>query len=238
MTISEETCRKWLQKLGWEHKPYQKDFYFDGHERADVVEERMKFLHRMEEIEKFLIYYDGKELDMEVAPELLSDQFPFVFVTHDESTFYVNDGESYYWGPQGEQPLRPKSQGASLHVSEFLCETLGRLQLSTEEKEKNKQLPLNHPNRLPYTEACVIIKPGKNRDGYWTHKNVAEQNCLPHIRFFHIPGDDVFLKIYSYQQILETQLWMDIMSKKMASNLPISSTIIPARKLSTIPIAD
>ncbi|CAG8740387.1 7165_t:CDS:1, partial [Acaulospora morrowiae] len=34
--------------------------------------------------------------------------------------------------------------------------------------------------------------------------------------------------------ILETQLWMDIISKTMAPNVPISSTITPARKLSSI----
>ncbi|CAG8654573.1 6060_t:CDS:2, partial [Acaulospora morrowiae] len=35
-------------------------------------------------------------------------------------------------------------------------------------------------------------------------------------------------------KILETQLWNDIMSKYMAPNLPISSTILPARKPSSI----
>ncbi|CAG8779305.1 1586_t:CDS:1, partial [Acaulospora morrowiae] len=45
---------------------------------------------------------------------------------------------------------------------------------------------------------------------------------------------DVVLKIRPYCQILEIQLWMDITSKAMAPNIPISSTITPARKLSSI----
>ncbi|CAG8771826.1 9419_t:CDS:1, partial [Acaulospora morrowiae] len=63
----------------------------------------------------------------------------------------------------------------SLYVSKFLCETLERLQLSIKEKKKNKQLLLNHSNYLPYIKAYVIIELEKNRNGYWTHKNIAKQ---------------------------------------------------------------
>ncbi|CAG8855410.1 29187_t:CDS:2, partial [Gigaspora margarita] len=39
-----------------------------------------------------------------------------VWVTHDETTFYVYDGPHSVWGPEGEQPLRKKGLGSTVHV--------------------------------------------------------------------------------------------------------------------------
>ncbi|CAG8654420.1 14932_t:CDS:2, partial [Cetraspora pellucida] len=59
------------------------------------------------------------------------------------------------------------SQGSSIHVSEFICETIGQLCLSQEEKEANDLLPDNEC--LPYTDACIIWT---NEDGI---KQVSER---------------------------------------------------------------
>ena len=42
--ISEQCARRWLIKLGYGMKEVRKGMYVDGHEHADVVEYRKKFL--------------------------------------------------------------------------------------------------------------------------------------------------------------------------------------------------
>ncbi|RIB22760.1 hypothetical protein C2G38_2074657 [Gigaspora rosea] len=43
-------------------------------------------------------------------------------------------------------------------------------------------------------------------------------------------GEDIIVKVRPYQQILESNLWNDIISKNMAPNIAISSIILPDRK--------
>lgn len=43
-SISESTAVRWLKKMGFRLARVQKGVYVDGHERADVVESRDKFL--------------------------------------------------------------------------------------------------------------------------------------------------------------------------------------------------
>ncbi|RHZ77147.1 hypothetical protein Glove_185g3 [Diversispora epigaea] len=54
--------------------------------------------------------------------------------------------------------------------------------------------------------------------------------CLPHIRYFSISWEDLVKNIYPYQQLLENQLFLDIASKIIAPNVPISSLVLPSRK--------
>ena len=42
--ICEQTARFWLQKLGFSYQMFSKGVFFDGHERADVIEHRNKYL--------------------------------------------------------------------------------------------------------------------------------------------------------------------------------------------------
>ncbi|RHZ77119.1 hypothetical protein Glove_185g20 [Diversispora epigaea] len=57
------------------------------------------------------------------------------------------------------------------------------------------------------------------------------KGCLPHIRYFSISGEDVAEKIYPYQQLLEHQLFSDINIKFIAPAKPISSIMLPPRKI-------
>ncbi|RHZ77145.1 hypothetical protein Glove_185g4 [Diversispora epigaea] len=57
--------------------------------------------------------------------------------------------------------------------------------------------------------------------------------CLQHIRYFSISREDVIKKIYPYQQLLEHQLFLDINTKLITPSLPISSLMLPPRKLIT-----
>ncbi|RIB29195.1 hypothetical protein C2G38_2239035 [Gigaspora rosea] len=66
------------------------------------------------------------------------------------------------------------------------------------------------------------------------------QDCLPLIRYFQIPGEDIFNKVKPYQKILDPNLWDDIMLKFMAPNSPITSRVLPPRVNlpSTLPSRD
>ncbi|RHZ89895.1 hypothetical protein Glove_9g181 [Diversispora epigaea] len=46
----------------------------------------------------------------------------------------------------------------------------------------------------------------QNKENFLTLKNTLQQ-CLPHIRYFHIPGDDIWNKVEPYKKILDKQLW-------------------------------
>ncbi|RHZ76977.1 hypothetical protein Glove_187g20 [Diversispora epigaea] len=68
-----------------------------------------------------------------------------------------------------------------------------------------------------------------NNNDFLILKNTLHQ-CIPLIRYFTISSEDVFKKLFPYRQLFEQQLWADILSKNLAPNNPISSTILPSRK--------
>jgi len=119
----------------------------------------------MAEYEKRMWDYD--EVTLEPIPKDISGNKRHILVTHDESTFNANDDLKRGWFPHNEQPLKKKSKGRGIHVSDFLLDTVGRLAFPVEQYDwVNATFPL---------EACEIIHYGKNYDGYWTGENVAAQ---------------------------------------------------------------
>jgi hypothetical protein len=111
--------------------------------------------------------FEGEDMDIRIDPDISSGESLHILVTHDESLFHANDGRTSGWGPEDEQPIRKKGQGRAIHVSEFLCETIGRLKLSDEQQEAVDE---NFP-----TEARTIIHPGKNFDGFWNVEQLLKQ---------------------------------------------------------------
>ncbi|RHZ77261.1 hypothetical protein Glove_183g70 [Diversispora epigaea] len=70
----------------------------------------------------------------------------------------------------------------------------------------------------------------------WTSDNFSTlkttlKNCLPHIRYFSISGELTLKKLYPYQQLFEPKLWLDILTRFLDPNAPISSTILPSRNI-------
>ncbi|RHZ70446.1 hypothetical protein Glove_271g4 [Diversispora epigaea] len=68
----------------------------------------------------------------------------------------------------------------------------------------------------------------------WTNENFTTlktilQQCLPLIRYFHIPGTDVLKKIKPYKKILDKQLWDDLKQYLIDPNQPVESIILPPR---------
>ena len=46
--VSHKTARVWMHRLGFGFGTYMKDIYFDGYDRADVVEYKVGCLKRMD----------------------------------------------------------------------------------------------------------------------------------------------------------------------------------------------
>ncbi|RHZ70445.1 hypothetical protein Glove_271g7 [Diversispora epigaea] len=70
----------------------------------------------------------------------------------------------------------------------------------------------------------------------WTKENFTTlkttlQQCLPLIRYFHIPGTDVLKKVKPYKRILDKQLWEDLNQYFWAPDEPVKSVILPPRSI-------
>ena len=50
-SVSERTALQYMRRLGFTHAPYKQGIYVDGHERADVVAYRKKFLAKIKALE-------------------------------------------------------------------------------------------------------------------------------------------------------------------------------------------
>ncbi|RHZ60550.1 hypothetical protein Glove_352g31 [Diversispora epigaea] len=69
-----------------------------------------------------------------------------------------------------------------------------------------------------------------NNENFTTLK-ITLQQCLPLIRYFHIPGTDVWSKVKPYKKILDKQLWEDLKQNFMAPDKPLKSIILPPRTI-------
>ncbi|KIJ33887.1 hypothetical protein M422DRAFT_182735 [Sphaerobolus stellatus SS14] len=172
---SERTARKWLKRMEFHYGTGKNGMYIDGHEHEDVVNYRQNTFLPLwySTIEPHMVHWtsDGKEL-----PPSLPD-FPLnkrvVLVTHDESTFYANDRRKLRWIHKSEKPEPvQKGEGTSIMVSDFCSPDLGWL------RSKNGE-----------TEARILFKAGKSRDGYFSCEDLCQQIELA-IELFedHFPG--------------------------------------------------
>lgn len=127
--ISLSTAKRWLAKMNWRYSKTKTGMYIDGHEREDVVAYRNAFVERWAGYEMCFHIWDDNGNSL---PPHRSDALPFalplILVTHDESTFFQNDERKTSWSHQDSQPApKPKGEGQSLMVSDFLTAEWGRL---------------------------------------------------------------------------------------------------------------
>ncbi|CCI11631.1 unnamed protein product [Albugo candida] len=122
---------RWVKEVNLGFRVVRKGLYIDGHERADVAAYRHEFLALIEAYDHRFLVFSGENMEVMAWPA--DGVEPLILVTHDERVFSANDGQSKLWLPKGEQPLRKKRQGRSLHVSKFLTDVCGRLALAWKE---------------------------------------------------------------------------------------------------------
>ena len=130
--IGLETARTWLHELGFSKLEAKKGTYVDGHERDDVVEYGGKFLRKMVGL-GFLNPSNSPTqeaaqalpVDLEIPTADKIEKTTVLF--HDESTFQACDFERTQWGKKDDHVLVPKSRGAGIMVSDFICEKCGYL---------------------------------------------------------------------------------------------------------------
>ncbi|RHZ48347.1 hypothetical protein Glove_552g12 [Diversispora epigaea] len=71
----------------------------------------------------------------------------------------------------------------------------------------------------------------------WSNENfetlkITLHQCLPLIRYFHIPSEVIWEKVKPYKKILEEELWDDIIQHSMSQNKSVTSIVLPARIIS------
>ena len=173
-SVTDKTAQNWLHKLGYEYMGPAQAAYEDGHEQPDVKNCQKEVLDVFKALEPFMAQYEGEEMTP-VPPKLLPGQKLHIIINHDESIFHVNDMKRQMWLLQGQQPLRKKGNGRSIHVSDFICKPIGRLRLVDEALTRHEAFPLDSPHCLPTTNAQKIIYPGKNHDKWWDVSQLMEQ---------------------------------------------------------------
>ena len=160
-SISLRSAQQWLHHLGWQYGKARKGMYIDGHEREDVVAYRKAFVARWKEYKKRMVMYCSETGEVLSVPKGFpipgGHPFRLILVTHDESTFYCNDQRKNYWNEISADPtIAPKSDGASIMISDFLTIEWGRL-------------------RDDDQEAHLVFKAGKQRDGYFSSENLLQE---------------------------------------------------------------
>ena len=100
--IKLRNAQNWLHHLGFEYKDVKKDVFIDGHERPDVIEDRKKFLEKMEELKQYLVEFnEDNTMKKKNYPANYavgsSDRRPVIVITNDECTFSANDGICKAW---------------------------------------------------------------------------------------------------------------------------------------------
>ena len=117
-----------------------------------------------------------------ISPSLVAGELEVERIHHDELGFHGNKYKWDYYLKAGEQVLQKKERGWLMMVSDFLCQSTGRLVLSDELQEAKLAKPATE--RLPW-DTCVIItlssKAGS--DDYWNMDQMIVQVGCNH--FFH-----------------------------------------------------
>ena len=185
-SVSAKTARRWMRSLYYCLTPTSKGYYTDNHNRVDVIKYRDEiFLPLMAQYESRMIPYKGDtmEIDTENLPELKQGEKYCVLCTHDESTFYSNEGKKEIWTLNGVKSLKPKGKGQSLMISGFVCQCHGFMKGAVNVDGVVKEL-----------SSFQLFKAGVNREGWFTNADLIKQykTCLPLIEQLHPDMDLLF----------------------------------------------
>ncbi|KAL4252833.1 hypothetical protein AB1N83_013390 [Pleurotus pulmonarius] len=144
--------------------------------------------------------YEGSNVTP-TAPVLKPDEKRHYAIFHDETCVHANELDAFAWMRDGEQPLRNKSRGRIVHVSDFVLEECGFLRLDEHEISQQLKLPeapkppttsssrsfegtdwIPPPPPAPFTsyrlasfDARRIIYPGVKHDAWWDMPQLIAQ---------------------------------------------------------------
>eukprot|EP00474_Spongospora_subterranea_P006713 CRZ07171.1 hypothetical protein [Spongospora subterranea] len=179
-----------MTELGFKKQIRKKGVYYDGHDREDVQLYLHKtFLPLLDSIEPRRTVYIGDGMDVAIPPENCN-AVPIRVAYHDESIFYANDISDTYYGRDDDQELPKKGLGRCFHVSDFMFESCGFLNLE-KVLTADQKLKLRKSGLLPQNlRSRVIICPGKNADAWWDCEQLLAQ-CKHTLDLFEIayPGE-------------------------------------------------
>jgi hypothetical protein len=108
-----------------------------------------------------MVHYEGPELKG-MEPRLHDREKEIIPLFHNECCFHANDMQHRAWLCEGQQPLRQKSHGRLIHVSEFISPETGYLVVQAQDRTITR-------------EACKIIFPGSNGDLWWDNVQFLQQ---------------------------------------------------------------
>ena len=149
--------------------------FFDGHEREDVIEYRETFLNEMKSLLPYFVEFfeDGTMVPKEYPDDCAvegPDQRPIIMITHDESTFFINNWRKKVWTLNGQGILRPKGKRKGIMVSDFLL-PWSRLNLLSLPPQKQENLASSGM----VIEAVPYFEYRKTKERYWTGEHLLDQ---------------------------------------------------------------
>jgi hypothetical protein len=153
ISICSRTATDWMHRLGFHPGGLHSTVYKDGHERADVLNDRTVFISTMEALFPRMPTFSGSMM-LEVIPPDPSligpGEKPILWFVHDESICDSSGGRIKPWIEVGHPPMQPK-RGSSIMISGFLS-----------------------PFGMQPAD-YVTMEPGKDKDGYWTNRDLIAQ---------------------------------------------------------------
>ena len=156
-------AQTWLYKLGFVYKEMGKDVFVDAHEWPDVVEDQNCFLTKIEELKLYMVEFNEddamKAKDYPVDCAVKGEKCrPIIVITHDEYTFFANDGVRKRWTWERDTFLQPKGRGQGIMTFDFLF-PFGWLNLAFLSFKTKKEFEEKYS--LLETEAVKVFEYGK-----------------------------------------------------------------------------
>jgi hypothetical protein len=187
--ISINTANNWLTKqLGFSYRSHTKSIYYDGHEREDVVRDRMEKMVILKVLEEVTVHFGGINCEDVHWPLLHPGEPPLVWVSQDECAYHSNDDVKSEWAEDGKGlSIKQKSRGSLLMVSMFITELHGLLECTPAQRD---EYILKHPQSHMAAKfaaepswngsSMLILEPGAaaGKDKYFDAEQLMEQTKL------------------------------------------------------------
>ena len=170
--ISAQTALNWLHALGFGYKSHTKSIYFDGHERDDVVRDRMEKIATLKALDEVSVTFIGKNCDEARWPLLHPGEPVVVRVSQDESAYHSNDDCKSEWAEEGKGlSIKQKSRGSLLMVSMFISELHGILRCT----KASPPQPMPAPSPQPH-----FTTPRRTTPHHTTPHHTTPLHTTPH----------------------------------------------------------